>query len=829
MQHNSRNRSALLDKFSWRLLVAGSLVPGVAWAQDDAVSDVPTTESSVVLIQVQDETPESTLPRTEVEAEVDQPPTTPPPQDEPPEPAPPGGESFEQALDTAGNESIITSERIDQNVTRSLSDVFRYEPGVQVQSSIGRFGETSINIRGLEGNRVLMSIDGVRAPDALLQGPVQLGRAAIEPSLLKRVDIVRGPGSLIYGEGGIGGVVAFETKDPDDFLDLLGRDSYFGVSASYFSAYTGWSETPVIAYRAGDLETMIAYTRRDANELETEGAFGADPQDFQSDYILTKFVYHTSPDNELDFSFEWQNQEVVTNLRSVLANPPGAFNTFVTTPEVFPGALPASRFLADANDENRRTRFSLTDDFENPGGGVFGNVRLQIYYQESQIGDNRLQRFLVPAVVPPMVPNRHIIDDLNNNIFAQEHFGGRVIVRGEHDNGFATHSLIFGVDALRTETARLRDGIVVNEATGTSVKSNQISEPTPEKVLPDVATTRLGLFFRDRIESEHFPIAITPGVRTNYYAADFALPDPLFDASSGTPQDITEWNVQPLIEFGIPLTEKLESVLRYARGYRAPPVEDAGIGFVNPLFGYVVIPNPNLDKETSDSLDLGFTYKGEWFAGYAGGYYNHYDGFIESVDLGLNPNTGLLEFQQRNLDAQIYGLELAGELRLLGDLADAPSAAAGGTPTRRGDSDAARPLEFYGLSAFGNFTHSVGDNLEADLPLDSIPPLYGIVGMRFRGLENRWGAELISTLVHRKDRYSGANPDQFITPGYGILDLLVYANVSDNVQFNAGAFNLLDKEYYQWLNVRGVEDNQRDLTRYAAPGINFAATMRVQW
>jgi hemoglobin/transferrin/lactoferrin receptor protein len=796
----TRSRSAPLSRFGWRLLLAGSLVPAPSWAQAAVDEPTPADVTSVVLIQAQDvddedatARPPSTLPPTEVEAPDDPVPVTPPPpQPEPPapDPVPPGGPAFEQALDTAGNESIITSERI--------------------------------NIRGLEGNRVLMRIDGVRSPDAFSQGPIQLGRAAIEPMLLKQVDIVRGPGSLIYGEGGIGGVVAFETKDPDDFLDLLGKDTYFGVSTSHFTAYRGWVETPVIAFRTGDLESMVAYTRRDAHELETEGAFGADPQDLVSDYLLGKLVYRAWQDHEIEFSYEWQNQQTFTNLRSVLADPPGTFNTFITTPEVFPSALPGSRFLANSDDNNRRFRFSLTDDYENPGGGAFGKVRMQIYYQEAQINDERLQRFLAPAVVPPFVPNRHIIDDFNSNFFTQQHLGGRIIVRGEHDNGYATHSLIYGVDALRTETSRLRTGVVTNQATGTSVNSNQISEPTPEKVLPDVATNRVGFFFRDEIKSDSFPITITPGVRTNYYSANFDLPDPLFDDSTGTPQDITEWNVQPLIEFGIPLTEKLESVIRYTRGYRAPPVEDAGIGFVNPLFGYTVIPNTDLDKETSDSLDVGLTYKGEWLAAYAGGYYNHYDGFIESVDLGLDANTGLLLFQQQNLDAQIYGVEMAGKLRLLGDMAAAPTGPAG-------EGASSGQQEFYGLSAFGNFTHSVGDNLEDDIPLDSIPPLYGIAGLRYRALENRWGVEFVSTMVHRKDRYSGTNPDQFITPGYGIFDLLAYANVSENVQINAGVFNIFDREYYQWLNLRGVEVNQRDRTRYAAPGMNFAATVRVQW
>ncbi|MEX2186390.1 MAG: TonB-dependent hemoglobin/transferrin/lactoferrin family receptor [Pirellulales bacterium] len=787
--------------------------------------------------------PTPTLPRTEVLAEDDAPPAQPaPPADEPP--STPGGPSFERALESGGNESVITSERIEQNVARGLGDIFRYEPGVQVQSSTGRFGDTSINIRGLEGNRVLMSIDGVRSPDAFLQGPIQLGRASVDPSLLKQVEIVRGPGSLIYGEGAIGGVVAFETKDPDDFLDLLGRDSYFGVSGSYFSADSSWAETPIVALRTGNLDAMVAYTRRDGSELETAGAFHADPQQYQSDYILGKLVYHFDPDSELDFSVEWQNRQIGTNLRSTLADPPGSFNTFVTTPEVFPGALPGSRFSSIADDENRRIRYSLTHDYDNPCGGLFAHVRLQIYYQDAQINDARLQQFLVPAVVAPFVPNRHQIDDTSNNFFTQDHFGGRAIVRGEFDNGVVRHKLVYGVDALRTDTGRLRDGIIVNQATGTTVNSGQVSDPTPVKVLPDVTTTRVGLFFRDRIETDALPFAITPGVRVNYYSAEFALPDPLFDASGGTPENVSEWNAQPLVELSVPITEQLESIVRYARGYRGPPIEDAGIGFTNPLFGYVILPNVDLTSETSDSIDVGLSYSGELVAAYAGGYYNHYDGFIENVSLGLNPNTGLIEFQQRNLDAQIYGVEMSAEVRLFGQLCESSprggtGSAQGGTGSASagrlcdgcgfGDADAALPKEFYGWSAFGNFTHSVGQNLEDDVPLDSIPPMYAIAGLRYRAMENRWGVEFVSTMVHRKDRYSGADPNQFITPGYGVFDLLAYANVSKNVQVNVGLFNLSNREYYQWLNLRGIEANDADRTRFAAPGINAAATLKVQW
>jgi hemoglobin/transferrin/lactoferrin receptor protein len=770
-----------------------------------------------------------TLPRTQVEAEATPPeaePQTPQPPEQP-EPVPPGGLDFERALESAGNESVISADRIEQNITRGLTGIFRYEPGVQVQSSTGRFGETSINIRGLEGNRVLISVDGVRSPDAFLQGPIQLGRNVVDVNLLKQVEIVRGPGSLIYGEGAIGGVVAFETKDPVDFLNIVGQDSYFGYSQSYFSVDQSWAETPVIALRTGDLETLLAYTRRDGSELDTAGTFGPDPQDIGSDYMLGKLVYHVDANNELDFAVEWYNQGIETNLRSTLADPLGSFNTFATTPEVFPGALPASRFLADADDENRRLRYSLTHDYDSESDGWLSRARVQIYFQEASINDARLQQFLVPAVVPPFVPPRHIIDDLSSNFFDQEHFGGRIILRGDVESARIKQSLVYGVDALRTDTGRLRTGIVTNEATGATVNSNQISEVTPLKVLPDVTTTRVGMFFRDRIDLENCPFTVTPGVRVNYYRADFDVPDPLFDDSSGTPNDVSEWNAQPAIELSTFIVPRLESVVRYARGYRGPPVEDAGIGFTNPLFGYTVVPNVNLTSETSDSVDFGLSLNHEVLAAYAGGYYNHYNDYIDTAALGLDPNTGLIVFQQQNLDAQIYGVEFAGELRLVGDYYDPPSRRS--SLERRGGSDQQPRQEFYGLSAFANFTHSVGDNLDADIPLDSIPPLYSVVGLRYRALENRWGVEFLSTLVHRKDRYSGAIPDQFIPPGYGVFDLLAYANVSDRLQINAGMFNIFDREYYQWLNIRGVENSQRDLTRFAAPGANFGVTVRLHW
>src|SRR5215475_1136550 len=82
--------------------------------------------------------------------------------------------------------SVITSETIEKELAQTIKDLARYEPGVAVRASPARFtaalgstgrdGNSGFNIRGLEGNRVLILTDGIRVPDAFSFGPQAVGR-----------------------------------------------------------------------------------------------------------------------------------------------------------------------------------------------------------------------------------------------------------------------------------------------------------------------------------------------------------------------------------------------------------------------------------------------------------------------------------------------------------------------------------------------------------------------------------------------------------------------------------------------------------------------------
>lgn len=108
--------------------------------------------------------------------------------------------------------STIDARQINRGRVRTLQDLVRYVPGVSVNSDPNRFGASSINSRGLEGNRVQMLVDGIRAP-SLYQfgiGPFNTStRSFVDLDSLKRVEIPRGRAtSSLYGSDALGGVVS---------------------------------------------------------------------------------------------------------------------------------------------------------------------------------------------------------------------------------------------------------------------------------------------------------------------------------------------------------------------------------------------------------------------------------------------------------------------------------------------------------------------------------------------------------------------------------------------------------------------------------------------
>lgn len=126
-----------------------------------------------------------------------------------------------------------------------------------------RSSAKTLQIRGISGDRILMLVDGVRQSST--KGHV--GRSFVDPGMLRRVDVERGPASVQWGSGALGGVASLETKDA---VDLLPPEQYAGVRLhhGYQSATHGhMSSLAGYAHLSSKVDGLIYLSHRDHDDM----------------------------------------------------------------------------------------------------------------------------------------------------------------------------------------------------------------------------------------------------------------------------------------------------------------------------------------------------------------------------------------------------------------------------------------------------------------------------------------------------------------------------------------------------------------------------------
>lgn len=108
--------------------------------------------------------------------------------------------------------TVIENEEIQRAGTNSLVDLLRMQPGVQITSNGGAGAQSSVFLRGTNSDHVLVLIDGLRVSSATL-GTTSLENIPL--SQIERIEILRGPGSSLYGADAVGGVIQIFTRKAD--------------------------------------------------------------------------------------------------------------------------------------------------------------------------------------------------------------------------------------------------------------------------------------------------------------------------------------------------------------------------------------------------------------------------------------------------------------------------------------------------------------------------------------------------------------------------------------------------------------------------------------
>jgi len=691
--------------------------------------------------------------------------------------------------DVAATVTTKTADDIEKEMPTDIKDLMRYEVGTSVRSTpnrasgvfraTGRAGNEGINIRGLEGDQVLLQVDGVRLPMMYDSGPFAVGRGDyIDVEAYKRVEILRGPASTQYGSDGLSGAVSFLTKDPIDLL-TLGKPWQVSLKETYASADNSWTTVPSAAYANDVIEAMVLGSFRRGRETENMGDNDArnitrtkpNPTDAESEYILAKLVLKPSDNHQFKITFEDLQRNSHTNVFTFFGDAPFA--------------SPALTNVEVADDISRQL-YKLDYAYVNFKNSWIQRINASIYHQDSaneQFGKEERSN-------TPILRTRttdYTEDTIGANLQMESHFGDAV-----------SHRVVYGIDGSLTDVASFKQGYIQS---GTAPF-------VPKKSFPDTDYRLYGAFIQDEINIGQF--SVIPGLRwdrfelephaDSYYRVENTVEPTALSDDELSPKLGLIWKIDPIVNL----------FAQYAHGFRAPKPSQVNGGVTNftNVIGdgpYASIGNPNLKPETSDTVEFGIRGNNNRLRYSASTFKGKYKDFIASnvrVADNVLMDGILVDINQSvNLnDVEISGYELRGEWAF----------------NNR-------------WSTSASFAHTEGDSKENGVktPLDTIDPNKLVVGLRYDN-KGRYGAQLMVTAVERKKH----NPDPatfYNTDGFEIVDLAGYYQFNKNFSVSGGVFNIFDRKYLLWADVRDLSPTYAQIDAFTQPGRNASVSFKYQF
>ena len=691
-----------------------------------------------------------------------------------------------QTLDKAApNVSVIGRKTLNQASAQNLDDMVLYEPGVSVPSDNNRRGHAGINIRGIDGNRILMMVDGVRIPESYAGGGSNgaiSGRDMVESDTLKQVDIVKGPYSALYGSDALGGVVNMVTLSPRDFVDADKR-GHFGLKYGYRSRDRSHGVTATAAGFHENAEGLLMLTRRQGHETENMGG--------DKSYSTSRTATNPQKNNAYNILAKGNIGNERHRLETLYEQYYHANDTVLANGLGSQSRGPVTIATSESNARDRIRRQRIEAGYRYTGEGRLKEANLTAYQQKLRTEDDAVDVSIT----------RMGARQLGNSTRYSD-YGFEQVIRGltgrgvwEFD-GAVKQTVVAGAEYKHTETTRPRDSLTVDNLTG-AVSKTYAGSTYPNKTFPDSKRKTVSLYAQDSLTFGN-GIILTPALR---YEKDRLTTETDQAYLNANPDDTaTRFNdsaLTPSLRLSVPMGEQFTGFATYSQGFRTPPFDSATMAFANTTYGYAVIPNANLKSERSNSFELGMKFKNERARAQVTAFYNRYRNFIDRTEVGTASIGGrpIIQYQYQNLDhVKTYGAEASAAYKFL-----------------------------PGWQVSGSIAWMRGKQQDG-MPLDSAYPLNGVLGVDYA--QEKWG---VDTKLRWSKKHSRVSSDSvFQAPGYGVWDVGAWYKPFKNLEIGANIYNVGNKKYWQHADVAGMSRSSvMDL--YTETGRNFAARVQLKF
>lgn len=672
---------------------------------------------------------------------------------------------------------VLTGEDLDPARVQNIRDLVQELPNVSVKrapvrfggvtGNVGRDGNAGFNIRGLEGNRVLLTIDGIRVPRELSSGvfgPAAFGRDYYDIGLISRVEILRGANSALYGSDGLAGMVAMFTTEPKDLLkpgQTLGGRASLSLDSQDDTRRIGVTLAGIASER---LQWLGSVQIGRSEALDNQGG----------NFALNS--NRTAPNPQKDDQVSAMGKLVFT---------PGGGQRHVFTAEhvdksseveAYTGRAPvvsAPAHVGDLDGSSDMVRSRVSWDGRFPVISAWADeLRAMVGYQASESRETTHEfRPLQPAATQNRVRDVTYNERILQAVLQAEKL--RPL------GGAWSQKLVYGVDLSRSSLDNLVTGF-----NGPSYESY------PLQRFPETVETTTALFVQSEYASERW--SVIPALRYDRVALD-ARTSPLYPLQ---PASLSNGALTPKLGVIWRGSEHWSLFGNLAAGFKSPSPLQLNNYFQNPLGNYESIPNPQLRPEKSRTLELGTRGRAGGLDWEAVAFTGRYKDFIE--DLVTVQTVPRLQFQSVNRQSvTLRGFELKGSARLTA------------RTTLR--------------AAYGQTT---GTDTARGQPLNSVNPAKLVLGVDHRLGDWSLGASLAhSAKKSASDIDTTGAANQFATPAWTTLDLRASWQVTRATRLSAAIHNLTDRRYWEWTNVRGIAANSPVLDSYTAPGRSVSVAL----
>ncbi|TEA78604.1 TonB-dependent hemoglobin/transferrin/lactoferrin family receptor [Allopusillimonas ginsengisoli] len=739
----------------------------------------------------------------------------------------------------------VQGERIESELPEGASTTFRetlVERSIESWDDFSKRGEpgvnvnqrnNSINIRGMDQDRVVTRVDGVRIP-WLNDGArgVKGGINTIDFNTLSSIDLVRGTGAP--QSGSLVGYVDLHTLSPDD---LLGTDKHFGalLKSGYDSADDSWGADAALAGRLGQGDTswLLQLGQRKGHERDNQGEQGGygytrdkgNPESYTQRNVMLKLQHAINPEHRIGVSGERFHRTADIDNRLEQGNA-----TYDIGNNQSREALTRERVLL-SYDFNAAQERAPVDA---------GAVRL--YWQRSKLlgGQSAIRN----------------MDGRGNISFGPGFPVGQIYGLGYpygpygRDNTMQESGYGLSTDwsGYWSTGALAHHWAVGGEWYGTRVKQNSSGydncpaglPPWPESLqnalgprncdllhtnqsdMPEAKGDVWSFWAQDKLSWHDGRYALTPALRFDSYrykpeSGGSYAENP--NASVTSPPSASGQRVSPSLLATFRPGQNLSVYAKYGYGYRAPNATELYMNYGAPGT-YLRVGNPNLDAEVSRGWELGADIGNADLGGRVSFFDNRYRNFIDE-DVTLTPDSpqwnpawstlypmGVSGFVNRDR-VRIYGAEASAHWNINSN--------------------------WY---TWGSVAWAHGRDQDTGRYLNSVAPLKALLALGYR--QEQWGAEAIATLAARRTQVEypapeaapGAPDSDFEAPGYGLLDLSAWwkPQAIKGLRVQAGVYNVFDKTYWNALNVpRPGGRGDGPIDSYTEPGRSVRVSLYYQY